>query len=252
MAPKISMKKTALILAIVTGVFVLVSVGILMYKGQKNIFGDEVAISNLEDITLGRQKPTSKEVIDAVQSELLDTINLNSRQTIIGSDVKDAIIRGDTYNQSYDENTGIYTVSFIVDIESLGQSFAGNYQWEKGTKSLEKIDEWGINIRCLPKEKLIYEDFQCKDMFSVMGGGGEAIIKYLPHSTLNYRIVLDPSQPQPYTLNVTISTTAADERDDANAAINGYKKQILEWIQSIGFDPQDYSINYIYNRASLY
>ena len=229
---------------------VLMSVAVSVYNNQKNSFGDEIAIVGLKDETSGREKPSDKELIDYIQSELLKIVNMNSDEQKEGRDIKDAIIREGSFNQTHNKDEGVYIVSFIVDIESLSQSYQANYQWKTSDGSDEHLDEWGDNVRCLPSDKLIYGDFDCQDMFTVMGGSEKSIINHLPHSSLNYRITYSPSQDN--VLDVTIETTASDERIDADAAISAYKQEVLEWIRSVGFDPQDFYINYTYVRASIY
>lgn len=234
------------------GLLLLIAVVVFLkvQESQKNSFGDEIEITNLKDETSKSKEPSEKMAIDYVQYALLGAVNMNVEKPIEDKQIKDAQIRSGTFNQTYSKEHNVYTVTFIVDIESLQQSYQASYQWAKDKKSKYSLDEWGSNVRCLPQSKLIYEDFKCKDMFTEMGGEEESIIKHLPHSTLSYRITLGPSMP--YVLNIVISTNAADERGDAKAAIEKYKNQANEWIRSVGFDPQDYTINYTYKRASVY
>ena len=247
---KISLRKVITITGIIFLLLVIISASLTMYNNQKSAYGDGISITNMGQETSGREKPSSKNQIDYIQYELLKVVNMNSEKVKEGKDIEDAVIRENTFFQEHSESNNIYTVSFIVDIKSISQSYRASYQWEKGSDSTVDIDEWGTNIRCLSSDELIYGDFKCKDMFTVMGGDENTIIKHLPHSSLNYRITLDPIQYD--TLNILIITSAADERIDADAAISGYKEDALEWIRSVGFNPQDFSINYTYNRASLY
>ena len=49
-----------------------------------------------------------------------------------------------------------------------------------------------------------------------------------------------------------IETSGADERSDPAAAVEGYKKEINDWIKSVGLDPAKYKIEYSIIRASIY
>lgn len=237
-------------IAIVAFIAIVVMLAFISKIGeQKNKYGDEIVITNLNEETAGREKPSSSDVIDYIQSELLKIVNMNSEEEIKGRDITDATIREGTFVQEYDSDKDIYIVSFMVDIKSLSQSYQASYQWVKGDGLDEDIDEWGINVRCLPQDKLIYGDFGCQDMFSVMGND-DSIINFLPHSTLNYRITFNSAVDNG--LNIVIYTTAADERANGETAIINYKQEALDWIRSVGFDPLDYVIDYSYNRASIY
>lgn len=247
MKPVINVKKILLITFLVIVGVVIVALSTTYTESRKNKFGDEVVINKLEENTTDRPTP-EKNVIDYIQFELLEAVNMNHKKAIKGSDITDAVVRSGSFNQQSKDN--IYTVSFIVDIPSLKQSYQANYQWEEGTSSVKNIDEWGTNVRCLPEEKLIFGKFECKDMFSILSGDNSAIIRHLPHSTLNYRVTLDPKEKN--TLNVVIKTSAADERKDSSAAVLTYKNQVVEWIRSTGNDPVDYKIKYSVIRASLY
>lgn len=239
------------LIAIVFALVVLVGVGITigLRVSQKNTFGDGVLITNIKEEALRTKEPSPKEDIDYIQYELLETVNMNIDTPKIGSEINDAKIRAGTFKQTYSKENNVYTTSFIVDIESLQQSYQANYQWIKDKKRNYTMDEWGSNVRCLPKDKLIFGDFDCRDIFSVMGGEENSIIKHLPYSTVDYFITLDPKIED--TLNIVIITSYGDEKNDPDIAILKYKQDAMDWIRSIGFDPIDYTINYTIQRPKM-
>jgi hypothetical protein len=71
----------------------------------------------------------------------------------------------------------------------------------------------------------------------------DPILAYLPHSDLDYKLSANVVQGE-LTLDAELLLTAADVRIDANAAINSYKKEVTDYIKSIGLDPAKYTINY--------
>lgn len=246
---RLTRKNIIIIVSLVTLLFIAAIVVNVLINNNKKTFGDTVNIAGLKENTQG--KPDKKVLQEFIQYEALRVVNLNSKEPKAGKDIEDAVIREGSFNQSNDSDNGLHRVTFILDIKSLRQSYNVSYGWTDVLDAEHNSLTENISyVKCLPADKLIYGEFDCVDFDSVIDAPSDPILRHLPHSTLNYRVVLDPVQP--YTLNVDISTTAADERGDAKAAINRYKKQVLDWISSIGFDPQDYSIKYTYNRASIY
>lgn len=75
-----------------------------------------------------------------------------------------ATIRDNSTIKSYDENTKVTSVNFIVDLPNIKQSYQVNYNYLIENNSFNS--GYPISISCLPKSKLIYGDFKCKDMFN--------------------------------------------------------------------------------------
>lgn len=242
--------KTVVIIVVVMLVLLIGAViSTIIVNNNKKTFGDTIEMIGLKEGTKG--KPNKIVLQEFVQYQALRVINLNSKEQKASKDIKDAAVRARSLNQSYDKDVGLHRITFILDIKSLKQSYDVSYGWiDESREPNEYYTENISYVKCLPPDKLIYGEFDCIDFNSVVDAPSDPILKHLPHSTLNYRITLDPSLP--YTLSVVISTTAADERGDANAAISRYKEQVLDWIHSVGLDPQDYTINYTYKRASVY
>lgn len=240
-------KKAILIIGSMLLVIIL-TVGVLYaMNADKNKYGDDLEIKNLDTYTEG--KPTSKDSIDYIKYDLLRTVNKNVKTPVTSNSVKDIIIRDDTFSQSYNEEKGVYTVNFIVDIKSLSQSYDVSYQWSNSGEK-DKLTEGVTAVKCLPVDKLIYGEFDCKDMFTELSAPTDPILAHLPYSSLDFKVTYDPNVTK--TLNATIYTTAADERTDPGVAIEQYKKNVKEWVASTGVNANEYKINYTLVRASLF
>jgi hypothetical protein len=83
--------------------------------------------------------------------------------------ISDAKIRHDSYNQNFfEEESGYYATEFMVDIESIRQSYrvrdvylvAGSY-----------MGEFPRLVLCPSAEELIYDSFNCRDSISVEQDG---------------------------------------------------------------------------------
>ena len=174
-------------------------------------------------------------------------INLNSSKKYKSNEIKDIFIRKDTFSQFYDKDTDVHTVHFILDIKSIKQSYNVSYQWTSDHHRSEDIDEYGTGVKCLPKERLIYGDFNCRDMFTEEE---DPFADILPFSTMEYTIRQSPSADN--TLNITINTSAADERIDPDGAIESYKQQATQYLLDNNVDLEKYKLNYEIIHASLY
>lgn len=216
-------------------------------NSEKSIYKDGLEIANLSDYTNG--KPSSKDSLEYIKYDLLRTVNKNVDNPVDSNSIKDVLIRDNTFSQIYDDDIDVYTVEFIVDIESISQSYDVSYQWSSTGKK-DNLTEWGTVVKCLPKEKLVYGNFNCKDMFTELDNPVDPILKYLPYSSADFKVTYDPSINK--TLNVTVYTTSADERINPDSAIKQYKANAKKWIESTGVSVSEYKINYTVVRASLY
>lgn len=242
-------KRKIIIIVIVLITIIAIAVASIVYisSNKRNSYGGELQIANLDEVTNGR--PSDQDTLEYIKYDLYRVVNKNNTPPVESNSIKDILIRENSFQQNQDTIKGVNDVSFIVDIESLKQSYLVSYQWSIG-KDRSNLDEWGTVVKCLPIEQLIYGDFNCKDMFIELDSPSDPILKHLPYSTADYSVVLDPSTEK--TLKATIRTTAADERFNSDLAIKKYKADLNDWITSIGLNPADYKINYTIIRASLY
>ena len=148
-------------------------IALTAFYTNKNPYGDQVVINNLSQYTQG--KNPDKDTLHSVQHSLFTMMQRNNTNEISQSSIGDTLIREGTYNQSHDEQTGKYDVNFIVDIPNLKQSYLVNYQWIEGD-SAETIDQYGIQVSCLPDEQLTMGEFSCEDLASDMMGTTDSYI----------------------------------------------------------------------------
>ena len=230
-------------------ILLIASISFLVYRFfyPSNPFGDAVTIKNLSELTRG--KPSDRRTVQYIENDLLKTINQNLKQPIAGKDVTDLTIRQNSFSQKYDDKNGVHTVRFIVDSAKLQQSYKVSYQWAQNHNNQTNVDEWGTVVSCPDQADVIYKNFKCHDMFSETHGENDPILQFLPKETLSYKITYDG---QSNTLKARIETNGADERGDPAAAVEGYKKEINDWIKSVGLDPAKYKIEYSIIRASIY
>lgn len=244
--------KRIIIMALLAFTVISVVISLFSYfAAQKSQYaGEELQIANLGEFTRG--KPSDKQTVDYIKHSLFLIVNINAKSPVASNSIDDILVRDGTFTQTYSKETDVHDVGFLVDIASIKQSYRLSYQWVTDVKNRDNTDQYGTMALCPSKEELRYGDFNCKELLSGEDviEPDDPILQYLPHSDSNYQITLDPDLRK--TLNVTLQTSAADERIDPDAAIASYRQAVRDWITSVGLDPGTYTINYTVIRASLY
>lgn len=235
------LNKNAIIKALAIFVLIIILISIIyifMMNNNGNRYGDQLTIANLDEYT--KDKPTDKDAIDHIQFALLQTINSNLNKPVGNNSIDDILIRSGSFKQSKEEKTGIHSVEFIVDSESLKQSYMITYQWADN----ENVDlpEWGTAVKCLPEDKIIYKDFKCKDMFKEMSENiDESLSKVLPYNGDYYRI---SQYPDGDNTNISIQIMINNNSTRTKERFEEYKEDALEWLKSNGVNVDKYRIDY--------
>lgn len=235
-------QKTKVIIVLIVATFVLITslVIFLSIKNSKNQFGDEVKISNFNNLV--SNLPSERR--DAIFASLYKAVRLNSPE-IKQEDINNAVIRESSVTQNTLNKGDEINGSFIVDIENIRQSYLISYIYADSAEKQVTVSGYSILVRCLDKEDIIYSEFNCKDIVSIKSGDLDPIIQYLPYSTLDYSIVARMYDSNT-TLNVKLQLSESDLRGGESRAVEKYKSEVLDWIREKGFNPEDYTINFTY------
>lgn len=233
-------KKIGLVILLAITVTGLTLLFIVFGPKGGNPYGSEVLIKGYDD----NVKNLSTDYENLIMAELSGVIKLNTKDGESVANVKDATLRDGSAQQEYSEEFSIYRGSFVVDIESLKQSYLMTYTYSRDPDSAA-LGGYPVLASCLPVDQLKYGDFSCKDIETEESGDLNPITTILPYSTLSYsiRAVHDDDTIR---LVVTLFISGADRRSGEAAAVTAYKNEVLDWISSKGFNPADYEITYKY------
>ena len=244
-------KKIAIILiaTIFIGI-IIASIFIVKENSRTNQFGKFVKVQNYDK----KIKNVPSEVKDVVESYLYNLVKKNSAEDFDPTKIPDAYIRESSDSQNYNREQNVYTGTFIIDIESVKQSYKAQYSYS----DTNLIDTGGdpIVLSCLPADQLKYGEFNCKDLVSEQGGLDERILQYLPYSNFSFKIT--PSivgEEETLTLLVKLTIPESDLLGDAASRANtvsSYKQEVAAWINSKGINPKDYIIRYNYRDSGEY
>ncbi|MDR2063561.1 MAG: hypothetical protein LBQ02_02095 [Candidatus Nomurabacteria bacterium] len=221
-------------------------VGWIIYTYTRNPYGDYIEINNLGKLTAG--KPQNKDSVNFIQHDLLVAIQRNSSATIKNKSIKDVFVRDSSFSQTYDDVYDVHSVEFIVDIESIKQSYKVSYQWSE-IENNDHLSEYGTMVLCLPASQLIYGDFDCKDQLILEKGDSklDPIIEILPHKTdvYNLQYGYDNSGSLRLKASIYIDIPLISEYESQiNEKISSIKSQIAGWLSSQGFDINKYVVDY--------
>lgn len=211
----------------------------LLAPKESNPYGKNIPISNYKDEV--KNLPYERE--QAISAALYNTVKLN------GVDdeklINHAIIRAGSTIQEYKEKGETYKGGFIVDMETIRQSYQVTYSYSKRETN---NSGYSVVITCLPKDKLIYGDFSCTDLLRKESGTTDPIIQFLPYSALTYSITPDSTSGS-LVLRVTLKIPDIDlsgDKASKKQTITLYKDEVKSWIRSHGLSPDSYTIIYNY------
>jgi len=229
-------KKNIFIFSIFVVVLVVVAI-VFSFVSQENRFGKRIIIENFSS----KIKNISSDSRYKLESILYETVKYNGNNPDKTSGV---VIREGSEKQSFENENKLYTGTFIIDIQSIKQSYRVNY---RETQLADKTIEGGyaLTIVCLDSKDLIFGDFKCKDIYSVDKIDRDPILDRLPYETLNYSI--NPVyKDDVLVLIVNISLSESEYRSGVEGVVSKYKNEVYQWIKSIGLNPENYQYQYNY------
>lgn len=235
----ISNKKKLLIVLILVA---LIIIPVIVYLLTPSNYGKGIKIQGYSKYI----KDLPKDSRDSLSSTLYNVVKMNLPDNT-PIEATDAVIRGkDSTIRSYSGTTKVTSGSFIVDIASLKQSYLMHYEWSDDDSAI--YSGYPVTASCLPVSKLKYGDFSCKDMFSVMKAARDPIMDYLPHETANYKVTASYDDSGKIMLDVSITLSSLDTSNNGREdAVKRYKADFAYWIMWIGFNIDNYKINYTAN-----
>jgi len=237
-------KNNKVIIIIAAAVFLFIAVVIVVFymaSSKKSSTSDSITINNFS--TYVKNLPSSEQ--EAIQKSLYNTVKLNTPNTQEIKAINDAVIRSSTYQQDIAKQ--IYTTTFIVDIESIKQSYEIKDLYSKLSVEDSGLYDYTALALCLGKDNLRYGEFICQDRLSQEAGvsRSDPVLQYLPVSTLDYTLSLDKSSKDIH-LTAQLSLSEIDYTIGVDTAVAQYKAKIQKWFTSKKLDINNYSITYKY------
>lgn len=240
-----SRKRLIIIIGIIIFIGIILLIGFLARDTGKNQFGGRIKIQNYDV----KVKNLSSDMRDSVEAYLYNIVKKNSTGDFDPSKVKDAYIRDNTASQNYDNKQAVYNGDFIVDMESIKQSYQTQYSYSQKANSTVTGGN-PVVISCLPKEKLKYGAFNCTDFVSAQSTANDVLLQYLPYRSLSFSITPNATKTDKLTLQIQLTIPDIDLSGDANSkrsTVATYKQLVINWIISKSAEPDNYILEYNYD-----
>lgn len=237
-------------IALFAGIFLLfiaIVVAISFFLQPTNQFGKSIIIKNYPDKVKGVDKATR----DTAEATLYKLVQYNGLSEPALGKINDALIRDGSNVQTSNQQQDYFTGNFIVDIESIKQSYYVQYRYSKNETAAAAGDN--IVISCLPQDKLKFGAFECKDYASQQSGQNDIVIQYLPFENFSFRLVANTADGEDnIVLLATLYIPEADLKGNPASkqqTVALYKNEVTQWISSKNINPSNYTIFYNYDDA---
>lgn len=253
MQPTYSRKKQLLIIGAIFGAIAVVAIiiAIVVQFSPKNEYGDGLRIQNFNQ----KVKNVSTTMRSSVEATLYNVAKKNVSNEIDLLKVDDAFIRDNSDKQDYDKPTDVYTGNFIVDIESVKQSYFVQYTYVKDKDNEEGLTN-RVVISCVKEKDLKYGAFECTDFVEEQATQNDVIIQHLPFSNFSFRIAADTTAGEDnLILKVELRIPGSDLKGDLaskQSAVALYKNEVAIWLKSKNLEPSDYTYEYNYTDNGDY
>lgn len=242
----ISRKRAVLILAAllaVLGIIIwLVSLGL---HNDTNQFGKFIKIQNYSS----KVKNLNSNARDAMESYLYNVVVKNKIAEKDASRVSDATIREGSDSQKYNSQTTVYDGSFIVDMQSIKQSYNVQYSFSRD-KTQYDLGGNQVVVSCLPEKDLKWGPFDCTDLVSEQSAQYSEVLAYLPYENTSFKLSPDATRGDFLTIVVTLHIAdidlSGDQSQDA-AAVAMYKGEVKKWFDARNLDMSKYTFDWNYN-----
>ena len=156
--------------------------------------------------------------------------------------IDDVVIRDGTYEEVINEN--VKSVNFIIDIDSIKQTFAVSIGWSENSKD---GPDNNVSIECPPVDEMKYPETVCYGMYN----NTYSLDLYLPHTVYpegseddgvtapNYMITGDESTK---TLDIMVSACNAEK----------FKQEAWDYLDNkVPIDFSNYTVNYDINSINV-
>ena len=231
-------------------VFAVIALGLLAYSlyevFRPNPYGNQIVIDNFSDYFGDAPRDDRDKVFAALYDIVESNADANSLKDMPASG---AMIRDGSAENIYNKEENLHVGNFIVDMESIGQSYSGHFEWSSDVENIY-FSGYVMLYVCLDRNDLIYGDFECRDIFS-----SDVTTKFPVTQNLPYTVEYYSDNYTNYTkyelfYDVNVEMTELTIR--IVDYTGGNYQNALEKIKSFGYDMDDFKIEYEDKSAQEY
>lgn len=223
-------------------VILLVAVGTLMTLFLRKPGENSVVISNLGSCA----KNINPQVTANLNQQIYSYVkSANDYNQVASKASYKAVVREGSCRQ-VDTNTSanntVISSSAILDIPDAKQSWNIKWAWVPKSQTLA-TDIGSATAECLPANELIYGDFHCISVLSLLQYGTpyyDPILKYVPYSGDSFNIKYSPKNKA---VTVTILVPQVWASDPAVA--KNIESAVPQWFTQNGLVISNYTVSYV-------
>lgn len=202
-----------------------------------------------ETVQIANLDTCSKQIDETIKKTIFETVFVyvkaaNDFNNTSTNQSYSATIRPNSCKQlqQSDKSEQFNQTAIIVDIPTAKQSWKASYYW-RTSDDKRPADLGEVAVTCLPKDQLVYDDFNCANVPLVKKVSVNAILDILPIIVAEYT-----NGYADYTEFKISSPTSKDGVPvlKITDTTGGNKDRAIDIIKQRGFNPDDYTIEYEY------
>lgn len=176
---------------------------------------------------------TKKSVLEGA---LYDVASMNNTSEIPANGAR---IRENSVSYAYIEDLDVYLLNFLVDIDELKQSYRLVYRWTNRYPNSSVPSNGPAMAFCPYREELIYDDFECKDLYNNRGNDRVVydLLKNKSFNDFGIEFVGNVLEGDP--LNMEIYIVGLGPADDSARART--IDTLGSWLNKIGFSLEKFT-----------
>lgn len=202
-------------------ILMLIIIIIIVFSQNDGIQKERTIITNLpKNIPAQLQKIIGATLYNTLKLNITD----NKKTPESG-----AIMRDNSLEEGYNDETQVYYGDFITDIEDMKLSFNVHYEWSDESDNTF-VSSTPVTILCVDKEHKIY-DTLCTDMYhrpnSVIDNFANGLLPYTAKtpSGIDYNIIVEYLDGEPFISVPSYTCYGSKEAEEV-------KNSATEWILS--------------------
>lgn len=191
---------------------------------------------------------------ESIEYSIYQAISENSPTIVVDKNGVD--IREGSLIEAYYEDADVHYVSFIADVPTVNQSYRVAHIWSTSGNNKYVSPNVNVAVTCLPKEQLIFGDFECNHKQD----GYKKDILLMIIQILHGKLKIDDDEYLSLTiakpsdnssdLIIRINYSSCDSMCVCKKASEADKQRALnrynEFIRGLGYAPEDFA-HYFYD-----
>lgn len=228
-------------LILTLSIFILGVAVIAFFAIHNQLHDKKITITNINQYVGKMPESKKQEIFGTVFRAAESNSNLDEATLSTAT----ATIREKTFSETYNQYNYIYSGEFIVDIESLKQSYHVYYDWSMDKTSEQLIaSSYGSSANCPNKNEAIYDFYKCKNPYTdEKYRDYDYLTMLLPYSsTLEDGTPYSVSSVDYYYGNsepfVRVSVDSCGDNQKVEQGVAAFKK----YLKNYDLDPSKYTI----------